>query len=121
MRCQTLDADSLARELAGAPRPFVLDVRPVSEFEAGHIPGARSLPVHEMARRSRELPSSRVARIVLIGEPGRRTTAAANWLALMGFVDVAVPLEGLAAYAGPLETGPAPPPPPAGPELRVIP
>lgn len=121
MRCQTLDADSLARELAATPRPFVLDVRPVADYEAGHIPGARSLPVHEMGRRMRELPSSRVARIVLIGEPGRRLVAAANWLALMGFVDVAAPVEGLAAYTGPLETGPAPPPPPSGPELRVIP
>jgi len=121
MRCQTLDAESLARELTGSPRPVVLDVRAVAEFEAGHIPGARNIPVHDLGRRMRELPSSRVARIVLIGEPGRRMVAAANWLALMGFVDVAAPVEGLAAYSGPLETGPAPPPPPSGPELRVIP
>ena len=33
----------------------VLDVRPATEFEAGHIPGARSVPVAEL-RRLRSLP-----------------------------------------------------------------
>ena len=33
----------------------VLDVRPAAEFEAGHIPGARSVPVSEL-RRLRSLP-----------------------------------------------------------------
>ena len=33
----------------------VLDVRPAAEFEAGHIPGARSVPVAEL-RRLRSLP-----------------------------------------------------------------
>ncbi len=34
----------------------VLDVRPVEEFEAGHLPGARSIPVDELERRLGELP-----------------------------------------------------------------
>ncbi|QOV34594.1 metalloregulator ArsR/SmtB family transcription factor [Streptomyces ferrugineus] len=34
----------------------VLDVRPVEEYLAGHIPGARSLPVEELADRIDELP-----------------------------------------------------------------
>ncbi|MEO7397384.1 MAG: metalloregulator ArsR/SmtB family transcription factor [Ilumatobacteraceae bacterium] len=33
----------------------VLDVRPTAEFEAGHIPGARSVPIGEL-RRLRSLP-----------------------------------------------------------------
>ncbi len=37
----------------------VLDVRPVEEFEAGHIPGARSIPVSELERRLEELPPGR--------------------------------------------------------------
>ena len=35
---------------------FVLDVRPIEEFYAGHIPGARSMPVSELKRRMAELP-----------------------------------------------------------------
>jgi rhodanese-related sulfurtransferase len=34
----------------------LLDVRPVLEYRAGHIPGARSLPIDELASRLTELP-----------------------------------------------------------------
>ncbi|MER7991281.1 metalloregulator ArsR/SmtB family transcription factor [Streptomyces noursei] len=34
----------------------VLDVRPAEEYRAGHIPGARSLPVEELTARIDELP-----------------------------------------------------------------
>ena len=34
----------------------VIDVRPQTEYEAGHIPGARSLPPNEVRKRLRELP-----------------------------------------------------------------
>lgn len=37
----------------------VLDVRPVEEYRAGHIPGAISLPVKDLARRLSELPKNR--------------------------------------------------------------
>jgi rhodanese-related sulfurtransferase len=37
----------------------VIDVRPREEFEAGHIPGAISMPVAEVKRRMKELPRSR--------------------------------------------------------------
>ncbi|GGP96613.1 transcriptional regulator [Streptomyces roseolilacinus] len=39
-----------------AGRAVVLDVRPVEEYLAGHIPGARSIPVQELAGRIGELP-----------------------------------------------------------------
>ena len=35
---------------------LVLDVRPTAEFAAGHIPGARSLPLDELADRLSEVP-----------------------------------------------------------------
>jgi rhodanese-related sulfurtransferase/DNA-binding transcriptional ArsR family regulator len=37
----------------------VVDVRPAEEYEAGHIPGAVSVPVAELKRRLRELPKNR--------------------------------------------------------------
>lgn len=47
-------------ELAGRLRrgdaPVVLDVRPVAEYAAGHIPGAISVPPDEVAARLRRLP-----------------------------------------------------------------
>jgi rhodanese-related sulfurtransferase len=37
----------------------LLDVRPSEEFEAGHIEGARSIPIDELEQRLRELPADR--------------------------------------------------------------
>jgi len=37
----------------------VLDVRPVEEYRSGHLPGAVSIPVGELARRLAELPRDR--------------------------------------------------------------
>jgi rhodanese-related sulfurtransferase/predicted transcriptional regulator len=55
------DIESISRtELANRLRRrdvVVIDVRPPSEFEAGHIPGARSMPPDEVRKRLRELPA----------------------------------------------------------------
>lgn len=37
----------------------VVDVRPRAEFEAGHIPGAHSIPVAELRRRLSEIPKTK--------------------------------------------------------------
>ena len=47
------------RQLMRAGDVTVLDVRPAAEFNAGHIPGALSIPVWALKRRLRELPKNR--------------------------------------------------------------
>ncbi|WP_326648883.1 ArsR/SmtB family transcription factor [Streptomyces sp. NBC_01750] len=47
--------DLLARAQAGGV--VVLDVRPAEEYAAGHIPGAVSIPIDELAERIAELPA----------------------------------------------------------------
>lgn len=120
MRFQAIDADGLVAALAGERRPFVLDVRSAAEYEKGHVPGAHNVPVHEMGRRMRELPASKIARVIVVGEPGRRSESAAAWLVLMGWADVTLLDGGFASWRGDVETGPPPPPPPRGPELRIL-
>ncbi|MCU0269330.1 MAG: metalloregulator ArsR/SmtB family transcription factor [Acidimicrobiales bacterium] len=55
---EALHPDELARRIE-AGRVVVLDVRPHVEFEAGHIAGARSVPIDELPDAVAGLPRSR--------------------------------------------------------------
>ena len=53
-----LGADELLRRMRRGD-VVVLDVRPMVEYRAGHIRGARSIPIDELRRRLAELPRRR--------------------------------------------------------------
>jgi rhodanese-related sulfurtransferase/DNA-binding transcriptional ArsR family regulator len=55
---EAIDAATLMQRM-GNDDIVVLDVRPVAEYDAGHIPGARSIPVGELEARLQELPTDR--------------------------------------------------------------
>ncbi len=55
---ESLDAEELAERMS-AEEPLVLDLRPVEEYQAGHLPGAISIPARELEARIAELPMGR--------------------------------------------------------------
>ena len=55
---ETIGRDELRARLASGG-VVLIDVRPAEEFEAGHIEGARSVPIDELDRRLDELPADR--------------------------------------------------------------
>jgi len=55
---QPVTRDELQR-LAKTRRVIVLDVRPREEYAGGHIPGAVSIPLDELADRLQELPDNK--------------------------------------------------------------
>lgn len=55
---QEVTADELAERLERG-RAVVIDVRPDLEYAAGHIPGARSIPIDQLAAAADALPRSR--------------------------------------------------------------
>jgi rhodanese-related sulfurtransferase/DNA-binding transcriptional ArsR family regulator len=55
---ESIDAVTLLKRMR-EDDVVVLDVRPAEEFEAGHIPGARSIPIVDLERRLGELPRAR--------------------------------------------------------------
>lgn len=57
-RLQAVSSDELLRRFKERG-VVVLDVRPAIEYEAGHIHGARSIPITELRTRLKELPKSR--------------------------------------------------------------
>ncbi len=48
-RVAELGPDELSAALAGRQPPQLLDVRTPAEFAAGHLPGARNLPITSLA------------------------------------------------------------------------
>ncbi|MDQ4084419.1 MAG: metalloregulator ArsR/SmtB family transcription factor [Actinomycetota bacterium] len=57
-RLQTMTRDELATRLRDGD-VVVVDVRPVAEYDAGHISGAVSLPQAELSARLRQVPKDR--------------------------------------------------------------
>ncbi|MFZ1102337.1 MAG: VTT domain-containing protein [Hyphomicrobiaceae bacterium] len=86
-----IDAGELAGRLDGAAAA-VIDVRGPGEFTGplGHIPGARSLPIDELAQRIAELGSLTEKPIVLVCHTDKRSASAAALLEGAGFRDVGV-------------------------------
>jgi phage shock protein E len=72
-----------ARLDAGAQ---IVDVRSPGEFHSGAYPGARNIPVQELASRVGELDPGRP--IVVYCASGARSAAAAGLLKKAGFADV---------------------------------
>ncbi len=82
----TIEAQALTERLAWGDRALVvLDVRTPAEFEAGHLPGARSIPHTELASRLAELETAKSADIVVYCRSGNRSAQALAVLEEAGF------------------------------------
>ena len=80
-------ASALKRELAGADRPIILDVRLPAVFEQSHLRGALNIPVDALRQRYGELPRDR--RIVVHCRVGWNAHIASRMLQGLGFSRVA--------------------------------
>ena len=70
----------------GDDNSYLLDVRTVKEFEAGHIEGAVNIPVDEIRNRLNEIPAGK--RIDIYCEAGLRGYLASRILRQNGFNEV---------------------------------
>jgi rhodanese-related sulfurtransferase len=61
---------------------FVIDVRDPWEYEAGHVPGAKNIPLGHLPRRIHELPRDKEIHVICAS--GSRSYAAAQLLAGSG-------------------------------------
>ena len=80
MEVPEIDVDELAqRRAAGA---VVVDVRQPDEYEDGHVPGARLIPLPEVPTRVDEVPQDET--VLLICGSGGRSRRAAEFLRARG-------------------------------------
>jgi hydroxyacylglutathione hydrolase len=79
---EVTDFAGLRKAIDAGEEPWVLDARRHLEWEAGHLPGAHELPLHELLRRIDEVPSDRPVWIHCAG--GYRASIGASLLARSG-------------------------------------
>jgi rhodanese-related sulfurtransferase len=87
---RTIDIDQLASKLATAPGTgaTLVDVREVSEFAEGHVPGAVNIPMGRLPMRTSEL--STTGPVYVICRSGNRSSAMVDLLTAQGFEAVNV-------------------------------
>lgn len=79
-------AAALAEWQGGSAGPLVVDVRSEKEWNAGHLSGAKHIPLPHLEERIAELPTDRT--IVVHCEGGYRSAIAASLLARAGRADI---------------------------------
>ena len=79
----SLTAQEVSEKLKFGKHPMILDVRQPDEFRAGHITGAKLIPLNELHRRMGELPKGR--EIVCVCASGSRSASAAKTLLKEGY------------------------------------
>ena len=92
---------TVTNEEAVASNALILDVREAAEYAFGHIPGAKSIPMGELADRMNELNKDEA--IYVICRTGTRSDLAAQQLAQAGFTNIYNVLPGMSGYEGELE------------------
>jgi rhodanese-related sulfurtransferase len=77
---------------------LVVDVREATEYEAGHIIDARSIPAAEVANRAESLKKFKDKPVVVYCESGFASGAAARTLRALGFAKVVTLRGGLQGW-----------------------
>ncbi len=90
--------------LAATGRAVIVDVRSPVEFAAGHVTGARNIPLDALAARAREL-SQGFEIVTVCGKGGGRSERAAELLRSLGFASVRSLCGGTAAWLKFVERG----------------
>lgn len=93
----------LQTRLARGERPLLIDVRTKAEFDAGHIPGARLLPLDRLPESAASLDPQ--TEIVLICRSGNRSMQAYRYLERLGFKHLCNLDGGMLDWNGPVRRG----------------
>ena len=84
----SVSAKTLIDQINSKTQPLVIDVRSKSEFDQGHVPGARHVPFWKMASQAPTLSAFRDDPIVLYCGHGPRAYMAGAALRRRGFRNV---------------------------------
>lgn len=81
----TIDV-ATTRALQGRDDVVLFDVREQAEYDAGHIPGVKLIPLNEVPARMSEIPKDKT--VILTCRSGNRSGQAADFLRKQGYTNV---------------------------------
>ena len=84
--------------LVNRDNALVVDLRPMADFEKGHIPGAKNVQMSQFDPEAKQLAAARALPVVLVCKAGQVAGGAAKRLHKAGFERVYVLDGGLAAW-----------------------
>jgi rhodanese-related sulfurtransferase len=87
-----------AVQLLNRKDAVMIDVREPAEFNAGHAPNARNIPLAQLDKRIGELEKFRNRPAVIVCQTGGRSHAATSALKKAGFTEVVVLAGGIGAW-----------------------
>lgn len=87
---------------AGYRKAQLIDVRETNEFEAGHILGARNIPMSQIKMRMKELRPD--LPVYLYDQSGMRSARAAQFLHRKGYKDLTQLQGGFKKWSGKVKT-----------------
>jgi rhodanese-related sulfurtransferase len=87
--------------LSNQDKQIILDVRENYEFQAGHLKGAKLIPLGELPKRLGELDKTQ--KIVVVCASGARSAQASKYLVRQGFNQVFNLSGGMINWSGPVE------------------
>lgn len=85
---RTIEPERLEQVIRSGRRVIIVDVRPKETYAAGHIEGARSIPMKHLVHREAELTPYRALLVIVVSQHGGRARSAAVALSISGFTDV---------------------------------
>ena len=80
---ESLTASKVKEKLKASHRTLLVDVREAYEYSAGHIAGAKSIPLGELSQHMEKLPKNK--EIIVICATGSRSASATKMLVRAGY------------------------------------
>ena len=84
--------------LVNRENALVVDLRPIADFDKGHIPGSKNVQMSQFDPENKQLAAAKALPVVLVCKTGQSSTAAATRLKKAGFERIYVLDGGIGAW-----------------------